>query len=165
MHYKLWYNKNSERKDFMNHYLPSSIMKIAKDLGFRVIEKMPKNDDIACVIRDENDGVVKFIYINSTLPSPRKRFLVALALAYYKLDAYENEKYYKRITLRDHPDLEIMRKAIHLLLPTPLMVDILRKNKLTEENVPIWADVLEVEPSVFKYRVKEITKRRKKNEE
>lgn len=148
----------------MQHYLPISIMKIAKDKGFRVIEKMPKNDDIACMIRDENDGVVKFIYVNRTLPAPRKRFLVALSLAYYELDAYENEKYYKKIFMRDHPDLEIMRKAIHLLLPTPLMIDILRKNKLTEETVPLWADVLEVEESVFKYRVKEITRRRNKNE-
>lgn len=145
--------------DVMNHYLPVPIMKIAKDYGFRVIEKTPKNDDIACIIRDENDGVVKFIYVNNTLSTSKKRFLVALALAYYKLDAFENEKYYKRISLKDHPEPELMKSAMYMLVPDPLLLQILKKEKGVIENIDTLSEALAVEPNVLNFRIQEMKRR------
>ncbi len=142
----------------MNHYLPVPIMKIAKEYGFRVIEKQPRNDDIACIVRDDNDKVVKFIYVNCTLSVPKKRFLIALALAYYQLDAFTNEKYYKRICLKDQPDIEIMKSAMYILLPDSLLKQILEKEIDVENHVKLWAEHLVVEPNVLQYRLYQIKK-------
>lgn len=136
-----------------------SITKIAQKFGFIVCNRHFKNDEISCIVCDSKiDGKhEKAIYINKTLANKTKRFLVALALSYYKEYLNHHVKtnnYYKKIYSDDNPNKKIMEYALELILPTDRMLEIINKEENIYSKIFLLSNFFEIEPQIIYYKLK-----------
>lgn len=143
----------------MKYQRKVSITNIAHNMGFIVCNRHFKNNEISCIICDDIVDNVreKAIYLNKYLASSTKRFLVALALAYYKshqLHHIKTKTYYKKIYEDDNPNEEIMKEALELILPSNIMLEIMKRETDIYSKIFLLANYFDIEPQIIYYKLK-----------
>ena len=108
------------------------------------------------------DEKTKTIYVNSEDPLSRQSFTIAHELGHFKLQ-HKPEEFgvlYRYATPIDKNSLEQEANcfAANLLVPENMLVEVMNRYKLTENNGSLLADIFGVSPDVIKYRLLWITK-------
>lgn len=143
----------------MKYQRKVSITNIAHNMGFIVCNRHFKNNEISCIICDNKiEGKhEKAIYINKILANKTKRFLVALALSYYK-DYLQHQvrtnTYYKKIYSDDNPSKNVMEYALELILPTNRMLEIMETEENIYSKIFLLSNSFEIEPQIIYYKLK-----------
>ncbi len=138
------------------------VAEIAQRIGLGIKYFKPDDDENLKKVSGFLDGKTNTIYVNSEDPTSRQSFTIAHELGHYKLQ-HKPEEFgvlYRYATPIDKDSFEQEANffAANLLVPENMLVEVMNKYKLTENDGSLLADIFGVSPDVIKYRFLWITK-------